>query len=334
MTYTPNWQHAKIRARCTKVIDFCDDFLTKRKTFWLSRNEIYKHFGNTARQPGAYLKQMLLVEVDGYWNHLTGQCKKYNLNTQNLQELKLLIGYREDYTATPNIEQQLETADFEYTHSSNRQFHPLQFKPKHKKQRILGRHGFRYEFDIQAAAHTLLLQHARQLGHSTPTPTLDAYIENRTQFRNYLAHELGITPKTVKTILTGILQGAVISRWYTNSIFQALDHNTHLLEQLRNNRFIQNYQQECREMWRTIKVQRGISERMTGKKKSEIYRELENQVGKTIQRYLKKTRNAYFFEHDGWSCREMIDPMRLRDEVRQQTGFVIELDCTIYEEHM
>jgi len=87
-------------------------------------------------------------------------------------------------------------------------------------------------------------------------------------------------------------------------------------------------------MWKTIKTQRGITERMTGRKKAEIYRELESLVGKCIQRYLKQTKNTYFFEHDGWSCREMIDPMRLRDQVRQQTGFVIELDCTIYEEQL
>lgn len=334
MTYTPNWQHAKIRARCIKVITFCDDFLSKNKTFWLSRKQIYTHFGNTSRQPGSYLKHLLLQEADSYYNMVTGQCKRYSLNKQNLEELKRRINYCEDTTVNTVIEQELATADFEYTHASNRQFHPLQFKPKHKKRRILGKYGYRYEFDIQAAAHTLILQHARHLGHNKPTPTLDAYIQDRTTYRQQLAQDLGISPNTVKTILTGILQGAVISRWHTNSIYLALDYNTVLLEQLRDHKFIKNYQQETREIWRTIKIQRGITQRMTGTIKSGVYRELENQVGKTVQRYLKRTHNAYFFEHDGWSCREMIDPIQLRDQVRQQTGFVIELDCTIYEEHM
>ena len=333
MTYTPNWQHARIQQRCKRVIDFCDDYLTKNKTFWLSRNEIYKHFGNTSRQPGEYLKHMLLCEADGYYNHLTGQCKKYTLRKHNLQELKQLINYKENYTVDKEVEQQLVSAEFEYTHSSNRQFHPLQFKPKHKKRRILGRHGYRYEFDIVAAAHTLLTQHARQLGHTESMSTLDAYVQDRTTHRTLLAQHLGVTPRVVKTILTGILQGAVISRWHSNSVFQALDYNSVQLELLKQDPFVLAYQEECRSMWRTIKTQRGITQRMNGRIKSEIYRELERCVGKTIQKYLNKTRNAYFFEHDGWSCREMIDPVRLRDQVRQQTGYVIELDCTIYEEH-
>jgi hypothetical protein len=298
----------------------------------LSRNEIYKHFGNTSRQPGAYLKQLLLLETDGYYNHITGQCKKYSLRKQNLQELKNLVGYKENTTVSSLTLQELESGQFEYEHKSNRQFHPLQFKPKRKKRTILSRHGYRYEFDIRAAAHTLLLQHARHLGHTQPTPALDEYLNNRDQFRSYLAHELNTSQKTAKAILTGILQGAVISSWYTSTIFEQLDYNRDRVEHLRSLEFVQQYQTECREIWRTIKVARGITTRMNGKKKAEIYRELENQVGKTIQKYLNKTNNTYFFEHDGWSCREMIDPMRLCDEVRRQTGFVIELDCTIWED--
>jgi hypothetical protein len=54
-------------------------------------------------------------------------------------------------------------------------------------------------------------------------------------------------------------------------------------------------------------------------------------VGVVIQRYLKRTKNKYFFEHDGWSCEKAIDIGQLLREVKNKTGFVIQLDWTIHE---
>jgi hypothetical protein len=239
------------------------------------------------------------------------------------------------YTTEPKIdtqtEQELESGNFVYESKSDRQFHPLQFKPKYKKRRILGRFGYRYEFDIQTAAHSLLLQYAQQQGFSTATPALSAYISDRTELRNTLSTELNISKDLVKRILTGILQGATLSPWHTNKIFADLNYNRQLLELIRNNVWIQQYQTDVRNMWKHIKKTDNISERMTGRVKSKLYRLLESSVRKVIEKYLKKHKNQYFFEHDGWTSKEMPDVSELINEVKRQTGFVIELDATIYE---
>lgn len=328
----PNWQNRAIQRRAETIIKFCEDYLVKKPVFWLSRSQIHLHFGNTSRHPGAWFRSQLLIQEDGYYNPLTGQCKKYRLSMKNLEELKKKTGYITDYAVEEHIQQELESGEFVYQEKSQRRFHPLQFKPKYKKRTILSRSGYKYEFDIECAAHTLILQHAQHLGHDKSTPRLDEYLMDRRRIRAWLAEELGCEIKTAKTILVGLLQGAVISSWHTSTIFEQLAWNRSKLEHLRNQTWIQEYQQEVREIWRTIKTQRGITERLTGRIKSGIYRELEQQVGKEIQRYLKKSKNTYFFEHDGWSCREMIDPRELTARVRCKTGFVITLDCTIWED--
>lgn len=331
--YTPNFEDPRIRRRCTQALEFCEQYLQEKRVNWISRNELYKHFGNTSRHLGKYLKDTLLTVEDHYFNIQTGQCKKYTLRSAGVEELKQHLGIKEIPTSlTAEVEQQLESGAFAYTTLSDRQFHPLQFKPKHKKQRILKKYGYKYEFDIRTAAHTLILQYARQLGHTTPTPTLDHYILHKKTIREELSQELGVDTATVKRILTGILQGASLSPWHTNKIFAEVNYRRDVLERARLNGFINNYTSEVRSLWRYIKQQRGVTERMSGRVKSAIYRELESSVRTSIQKYLNKHKNTHFFEHDGWTCREMPDVAELIATVRRTTGFNIELDCTIYEQ--
>ena len=300
---------------------------------WISRKELYRVFGNTTRDLGKYLKDTLLTVEDHYFNIQTGQCKKYSLRRAGVEQLKQALGIEEiPTTLSAAIETQLESGVFEYTDLSDRQFHPLQFKPKHKKQRILKRYGYKYEFDIRTAAHTLILQYAQLLGYKDLTPTLDNYITHKDEIRENLAEELGVDTSTVKRILTGILQGASLSPWHTNKIFAEVNYRRDVLERARNNQFIKNYTLEVRSLWKYIKKHRGVTERMSGRVKSAIYRELESSVRTSIQKYLNKHKNTHFFEHDGWTCREMPDVMELIATVRRTSGFAIELDCTIYEQ--
>lgn len=331
--YVPNFKDPRIQKRCIGALEFCEQHLAHRKITWISRKEIYKHFGNTSRDLGKYLKDLLLKTEDSYFNMSTGQCKKYSLDRNGFTNLKQSLGIDEvPFGVTDAVSQQLESGAFEYTRLSDREFHSLQFKPKYKKQRILRKFGYRYEFDIKTAAHTLILQYARGLGYNEPTPALDLYIRNKDQIREELAESAGIDSSQTKRILTGILQGASLSPWHTNLIFAQVNYRRDVLEHLRSNTFIKQYQEEVRSIWKHIKNTRGVTERMSGRVKSAIYRELESSVRCCIQKYLKKHKNIHFFEHDGWTCREMPDVNQLLQQVKRQTGFVIELDCTIYEQ--
>jgi hypothetical protein len=330
--YTPNFADPRIRRRCIQTLEFTEQYLMHKKVNWISRKELYQYFGNTSRDLGKYLKDLLLTVEDNYFNMNTGQCKKYSLNKQGFERLKHSLGITEvPAVLTNKVTQELESGVFEYSTQSDRQFHPLQFKPKYKKQRILRKFGYKYEFDIKTAAHTLILQYARTMGYSEPTPALELYIQNKDQIRQDLAQSAGIDSAQTKRILTGILQGASLSPWHTNLIFAEVNYRRDVLEQLRSNTFIKEYQEEVRSIWKYIKRHRGVTERMTGRVKSAIYRELESSVRTCVQKYLNKHKNTHFFEHDGWTCREMPDVNQLTSTVKRTTGFMIELDCTIYE---
>jgi hypothetical protein len=327
--------------RCRTAIEFVETYLRKNSDRPVASRIIDQHFSN--KPLGAFLRKHLLICTNDYYNFERGICKQYRLNTDGVKYIKALTGLGDsEIKPDADLVAQLESGNFEYENKSNRNFHPLQFKPKIQKLPLLQKYGYRHEYDIKCAAHTLILQHAQHLGLKKPTPAFDQYISDRTAVRKDLATAVGIEVDTVKLIMTSLLQGGYISSWHECAVFKYLNYDSDRLERLKNNSYIQGFQTDLREIWKTIKpsmdlgtVVRSdgvvISRRISSKKKSQLYRELEQSVGVVIQRYLKRTKNKYFFEHDGWSCEKAIDIGQLLREVKNKTGFVIELDWTIHE---
>lgn len=336
-----NFSDPRIINRCRTAIEFAETYLRKNTSRPVASRIIDRHFSN--KPLGKFLRQHLLICTNDYYNHERGICKQYRLNSEGVKYIKSLTGLGDtEIKPDQDLVAQLESGDFEYDTKSNRNFHPLQFKPKIQKVPLLKKYGYRHEYDIKCAAHTLILQHARHLGLQTPTPAFDQYIQDRTAVRINLAKEIGVDVDTVKLILTSLLQGGYISTWHECAIYKYLNYDFDRLSLLKNNEYIQGFQRDLKAIWKTIKpsmdlgtVVRSdgvvISRRITSKRKSQLYRELEQSVGVVIQRYLKRTKNKYFFEHDGWSCEKAIDISALLREVKNKTGFVIELDWTIHE---
>jgi hypothetical protein len=171
------------------------------------------------------------------------------------------------------------------------------------------------------------------LGFTKSTPALDRYISDRAQVRDELSQRLELDTQTIKKVLTAILNGGSISAWHENMIFGLVNYNKMMISFLSEDKFIQEYQRDVRQMWKYLRGTRCLEkgQRFNAKMKSEIYRELEESVRVVIKRYLKKTKNVAFIEHDGWSSQKPVDIERLKYEVKRQTGFVIELDWTIHE---
>lgn len=333
-TYQPNFSDPRIRRRSIKALEFVEQRIKNSNT-WLSTREIARHFGWPRQNSLAqYLRQQLLICTDQYFNMQTGQCKRYTVNQEGTKQIKAQLGITD---LAPSIsqehQQQLRSGQFEYLDKSSREYHPLQNLPRRQKVPLLSRHGYRHEYDIKCAAQTLILQHARSLGFDRATPALDRYIQDRTSVRQELSESLGLDTLTVKKCLTAILNGASISQWHENHIFQLVNYSRPHIERLRENLYIQQYQREVRQMWRQIRKSLTLAprQRFNAKMKSLIYRSLEESVRSVIKRSLTKDKNRAFIEHDGWTCQRAVDIDRLCLQVRNKTGFVIELDWTIHE---
>ena len=343
MNYKPNFGDPRILARVRKCLNFVELYLRPNRINWVASAELYQAFGNTSRQPAQYLKQAMLIVADPYYNKATGACIKYKLNASGVNQIKQLAGL-EDFVPEidPDLEQQLVSGEFEYETKSDRLFNQIQFYNRNIRGSLLNNHGYRYNYDIEAAAPTLLLQRARQRQFDFEAPALEQYISNRSAVRQQLAQECEITQQQVKFVINAVLQGAVISSYRDSKIFNELDCNYNAIKKLQNNQVLCEIRNDIREMWRILKQDfpvRRITDqlgrtrcaRLSGRDKSSYYRELELEVGKVIRRHIKKNSVRCLWLHDGWCCDKVLDTNALITQVRQQTGFVIKLDKGVYE---
>jgi len=105
------------------------------------------------------------------------------------------------------------------------------------------------------------------------------------------------------------------------------------------NDFIRELRNDISLLWKVIgqDIERGYSythngvrrrNKLTGKHKTDYYKMLEGEVMKVIWKYIGRTYKRsvrVFREHDGFRSTEFITPDELAWEVRQHTGYVIQL---------
>ena len=333
MTYELDINDPRFIRRAHTVLEFVELYVPRGKKRPVAQTQLTKHFGNTARPLGRYLKELLLTCEDSHWNMATGQCKQYSQNSKNVQWLKQQLGISDCIVVKPEEQSQLDSGEFDYIEKSNRSYHRLQNLPRHQRRTLLSRHKMRHEYDIECCALTVLLQHSRQLGLTEPTPLLDQILSDRTQVRKQLAQQLALTTTQVKNIMAKILNGGRVSAWYGSAIFEEVNNNPDMIREINNNATMSQYKQEVRAMWRPIRSNQSIPKgiRFNSKKKTEIYNLLEKTVTDQIKRYLKKQKIKLFFIHDGWSCDRAIDLDDLTSHVRRTCGFHVRFDWTIYE---
>lgn len=346
MSYTPNFSDARIQRRIAKSLDWCNTYLSETKTHWLGQREIQRQFGSLSRPLGIYLRNTLLICVNSYYSNLTTSvCKTYKLNIDGYLRLCQSINYEPKFVLNPKHQQQLESGVFDYNDTSDRSFNGIQFISKEKRRSILENQGYRFHYDIEAAAPTLLLQRCQQLQlhHSIHSQgykikqleALDYYINNRSEIRQQIATECQTNDKIIKEVITLALLGAVLASNSHSSIFKEINNDYALMTRLQNSKSLREILKDISGMWKILREllpvrylidKNGLQRRraLKGSDKSGLYRSLEKQVGDVIRRSLRGTRCLWI--HDGWSCDKVCDEIELISEVRRQTGFVIKLD--------
>ena len=347
------------RERALKLINWIDLYLPPGKTRPLSRTELYDRFGNTSRSPGKELKELLLTVADPYYNMNTGKCITYRQNRDGVRWVKQQLGIENLIPKLPPEKlQQLESGNIEYELKSDRLWCDFQFIPKTIRDPIMKSSGFNWDYDIEAAAPTLLYQHSQRIyrelwlaeesdskqdkSHQWRAPLIESYIKDRSLIRQQLSKECEIPENEIKTVINALFQGGVLSCYKDNKIFNDLGGDSRKIKALQTNKFICEIKQEIKQMWIIIKQtmpvryrinKKGNSVRLpvSGKEKSAVYRSIEMEVGDVVRRYLKKTKNDPLWIHDGWLCKKRIYSNELVMEVKRKTGYLIKLDERVIE---
>lgn len=342
--YQPNFNDPRVIARITKSTAWVKKYLSSTKPQWLSTREIDKHFGTQNHSLGKYLRTQLLYCTDEVYSKIKKKCKQYVLNQQGLDFLITQVSGLQ-YSVTEvdaGLTEQLITGQFQYKDSSNRLFNPIQNIKRQAKKELLSQHGYKYEYDIECSAFTLIYQYAQNCGMDEWPVSINDYIKNKNEIRERIAEECEIDLITTKRIINGLLQGAIISHDPNTTIMKELQGDHLKIEWFKQDQFIQDLKSDIKMCWdyirpymqvRTITTKKGITKKLplTSKQKTGLYRDLERQVLNEVRTYLERISVRYFLEHDGWSCERELDLNELQDFIRNQTGFVINIDSTIHD---
>lgn len=345
--YKPNFTDPRVLRRIQASLDWVNTYLSVNNPRPLANRQIQKEFGAQTRPLARWLRAKLLIKVDLNFNKLTGQCQTYTLNLEGYNQVCDAIGYTPKFKSSQEIQMQVESGQFEYTEKSDRSFTALQFIRKEIRNAYLFNNGYKYHYDIEAAAPTLLYQRAEKLalvaGLEFDLPYLKAYIDNRSQVRNQISDEATADCKQVKSVINALLQGGRLSAWNNNQTFREINSDYDLLKRLKKSETLTNLLGDFKKLWQILRNDlpvryltdcNGRHRRvaLSGRDKSGYYRSLEKQVGDVIRRYLKNDSVRHLWIHDGWSCDRIIDDVELCAEVRRQTGFVIKLDRELFDQ--
>ncbi len=198
-----------------------------------------------------------------------------------------------------------------------------------------------YQYDIECCAPTLIHQYAQQCGMDLYLFALRRYLRDRTDVRNELSKEIGITTAEVKQIVNALFAGASLGHNPESHIYKMLNGNYAKIQTLKDNKYIQELRDDIKICWEYIRPftytdvktnpVTGKSRRqpMMSKQKWGIYFQQERKVLEAVRHYCKLTDNKFFTEHDGWTTEHPHDIVDLCDYIEYHTNFKIKIECEV-----
>lgn len=340
-----DYRNKATRKRILQVIEWVEKYIgadTKCLTTSILRSST--SFGNS--DLGRYLKDLLLIKRNP--SYKPGEfSQQYSVNILHLNRLRSRMGLAESQLKYTNIEQrfesqktQIESGQFDYNESGGRWYNGLQNIPRHLKETHWADRGYCYDYDIESCAPTLLLQRYYQLDPQAPQlDYIKFLLDNKQEVRTELSIQTGLGMKQIKQVINAIFLGGQLQHHRDNKILHILNHNHRHMQNLISNDFIKELRSDITKLWKVLgqDIDRGHSytslgvrrrNKITGKHKTDYYKILEGQVMKVIWKYIGRTYKRsvrVFREHDGFRSTEFITPDELAREVRQHTGYLIQL---------
>jgi hypothetical protein len=399
MTYTPNFTDPRVLKRCKQAYGFAKAVLRVRNSTPVPKTAFDKFFGQQQNELARWLRDALTVCVDEVFMFgESSKVKEYSLNKHGADALKLVLQGKTDKFDIEAIRQnssssynancitsfqdtdefdlvvvrewakraypELETLNFLYEDKSDRLWHPLQSMRTSFREPIMAEAGLVWNYDIDACAPTLILQHAQQLGMDLWLPHLNLYLKEKNKMREHVAQVGGIDVKQAKVLINALFNSAVLGSSKKHSQMGVVckhkidayneKNGTQITfrdywpdfddkERMRNlqrDTFLIGLRADIKTCWEAIaptmsrvkapdKSGKLRLRPVSSKQKWDRYFQLERRVMDVVRAHLLKLDNLHFLEHDGWRCKKRVDLSFLSDLVFHETGFRVTFkeDC-------
>lgn len=362
MNKTPNFKDPRIQKRVqhayvfTKIIQRSD-----KRDHELSSSLLTEHFGQAQTPIGNWLRSTLLTCTSNSYCVTTGRSKRFAINQQGQAIVRQVLKTGEcptvaldyiledadpanikydDFLVKTTVERaykdQMESGNFVYEDKSNRLWHPIQNIKRNLKKSILADNGYVFNYDIEASAPTLILQHAQAHGMDEYLFHINSFLKNRVSFREHIASELDIPVQTAKVIINALFCGARLGASQEFALFHVLKCDRSRMNKLKSLESVIGLRADIKKCWDAIKSsmpRRQITDcngkarmlAINSKQKWNRYFELERTVLNAVRKWLNANGIKHFAEHDGWATQEDVDLQSLQQYVLDTTGYSINI---------
>lgn len=370
MKYQPNYKDPRVINRIRHAYGFSRGCMSIDKPSSWSKSYIDKYFGTQNHNLSKFLRNHLLICINHNYNKEQGITKQYKLNPRGVEYIRSILtgndqqfiqwaktnNYKDEITHTntsPCVAHlydeyivskfcereygvELKSLEFTYQDKASRLWHPLQNVKREHKKRIMAEAGLSYQYDIDACAPTLLLQHAQHLGMDEYLFAINEYLKNKDEIRNQLAKEIEVDPQTIKVIINALFCGARLGTSPEFAISHLLKNDKAKIIYLKENEFITQLRKDIKVIWDTIETSLPVIKKqmpngkerklpLNSKRRWAVYFQLERQVLNQVRTYLINTNNKHFLEHDGWNASQEINQQELISFIEKSIGFSIKI---------
>lgn len=359
MTYTPNFSDPRVAKRINTALGFAVGVLSVRESRPWSTRYIDKHFGQHQHPLSKYCRDTLLICTHTHWDMDRGKCKQYRLNALGVAHLKeqqyyhaprghvpeqlktnwqdpLYDNWLVEKLISEQFSEEIAIGEFKYRESHHRLWNNLQNYKRCFRKPYLSKQGYRFSYDIEACAPTIIEQLSRRYHCDLWMPHLEEYLQHKDSVRNSLSNDFELDRKTTKILINSLFCGARIglSGQFATSVM--LDNDVSKILLAKQHPYLTGLRADIKTAWSyIIDSSEEISRRrnadsnrlipVSSKDKWLVYFKYERYLINAIAGYLKQRDIKFFLEHDGWSCDSEIDQTELVEHIKTQTGFDVKL---------
>ena len=321
--YQPNLSDPRVQKRISSVVAWCDLHLSTASPEAVHHNELIKTFGPSGNQLSKWLRANLLIQTGVYAPGT--KSFSYLLNERGMNKLRATASKHMVNTSAASaadLYPELQTLEFKYSLKSDRYWHRLQ-NIKRDKKAAFWKDYLPFNYDIEAAAPSILLQLAQQYGlHDLLCDHIKAYLESRDEYRQHVADLTGCSLNDAKRIINALFNGARLARNEHCSAYQLLGCNYQAMTKLQNDFKLRRLRTQIKSMWQWIGRHYEVS---NPRAKWGVYFAFERKILDVIKGELEHAGIAHFTEHDGFRAEQEVDVTAIQRVVREKTKLDIKL---------